>query len=144
MATTPCQRRKHAKSRYLWVGKRQETTMAEFITSTITRKGLLGWTRETGKEGCVGVAKRNYAERTLMFDCHLRKTQAAICFILKVELSSEQSWSSQTKRMAASLYCHGLGLHNAVCTKTLYVIHKYKCYFYGIYTFLAIRRVKRG
>lgn len=116
VATAPCQRRKHAKSRFLWVGKRRRTSMAEFITSTTTRKRLLGSIRETGEWSRVGVVKRsNYGEVTPMFNYHLPRTQAAICFILKVELSFGQSNGYWMKQMVASLCLKGLWLRKAVC-----------------------------
>lgn len=115
VAKAPCQRRKHVKSRFLWVGKRRRTSMAEFITSTTTRKRLLGSIRETGEWSRVGVVKRShYGELTPMFNYHLPRTQAAICFILKVELSFGQSYGYWMKQMVASLCLKGLWLRKAV------------------------------
>lgn len=48
VARTPCPRRKHAKCRFLWVGKRRGITMAEFTTSTTTRSEHLGSIRAIG------------------------------------------------------------------------------------------------
>ena len=65
VAKTPCQmqRRKHVKCRFLWAGKKPETTMAEFITSTTTRREHLGSTLAIGEWVTERVVNRSKYDR---------------------------------------------------------------------------------
>lgn len=62
--------------------------MAEFITSTTTRREHLGSTLAIGELVTERVVNRSKYDR---LDCHLPKAQAAICFILPLELLFERS-----------------------------------------------------
>lgn len=77
------QRRKHVKYRFLWAGKKPETTMAECIISTTTPRELAGSTLAIGELETERVVNRSKYDR---LDCNLPKARAAICFILSLEL----------------------------------------------------------
>lgn len=82
VARTPCQRRKHVKYRFHWAGKKRETSMEEFITSTTTRKELHGSTRAIGKWTYCGystVASVGRAESSIIIYPKLKRSFALYC-----------------------------------------------------------------